>query len=658
MKKIAKFYLIIMIIMVMMIFYSVEVSNGKLASGESAPFFSLDDLQGERYDLSSVKETPMVVLYFFDIESRPSQEGLLTLNELIKRYRDIDFKVWAITLSAKDKVADFAGRSGLDFPVLLDNSDVSDNYQARLILPTVCIVGPGLKVLDYFQGGGKHTEVMLVRLAERELQRKQTQLAKAISEEVVKKNPQNVKAEVVKGYAALKEGNMKEAEEVFREMSSRGDQGSVLGKEGMAAVYAQKGQPEKALEFIGEVEKTAPERGYVHSLRGDIYYAQGKREEAESAYRNAVLKKDVEIYQQPVIYNRLGRVQAELGRYESAREFYDKAVTIDPYYIEATTNKGVTYEREGKWGDAMNAYQYALSINKEDTFASVLAKKAQEMLELNKDTERKKRIENLVKTLADRYRTQKYAATEEEKDSWTSRPMILSFVDFQERGALSERDGLSSIMTTELTDYLNSSGRVKVVERVLIERLLDELNLGSSELADPETTLKLGKVLAAKLIGTGSLFNFSNGTLLSFRIIDTETSGIAKVITRQLNPYTTLREELFRLNREILGMVVSQYPLQGYVVEVTDENQAIINIGLNHGVVLGTRFDVLEDVKPIKYKGKLLKMSGKSIGQMEVVQVEPDLSFARVIEKKRGFRKDDKVREKMEEAVVEEKDVY
>jgi Tfp pilus assembly protein PilF len=92
--------------------------------------------------------------------------------------------------------------------------------------------------MDYFQGGGKTTETMLVRLAERELQRKQTRLARALSDEAVKKDPQNVKARAVKGYAALKEKNLNEAESVFKEVSQKGSQGEVLGKEGLSAVYA------------------------------------------------------------------------------------------------------------------------------------------------------------------------------------------------------------------------------------------------------------------------------------------------------------------------------------------------------------------------------------------------------------------------------------
>jgi len=81
----------------------------------------------------------------------------------MRQFKGADVIVWAITLSPKDKVTHFVNSSGLSFPVLLDGSRVSDLYQASQILPTVYIVGPGLKVLDYFQGGGKTTEVMLVR---------------------------------------------------------------------------------------------------------------------------------------------------------------------------------------------------------------------------------------------------------------------------------------------------------------------------------------------------------------------------------------------------------------------------------------------------------------------------------------------------------------
>jgi len=643
-------YFGLLILLMVGVFGGSTLSHSQISSGQTAPTFSLKDLKSRAYDLSGMKDQPMLVLYFFDVDSRPSQEGLLSLHQLAKQYKQTEMTVWAITLSSREKLVKFVESTGIVFPVLQDGAKVSDLYQARQILPTVCIIGPRLKVLDYFQGGGKTTEAMLVRVAERELQRKQTKLAKAISDEVMKKNPQNVNARTVKGYAALKEHNLKEAEEVFTEVSQKGTQGEVLGKEGLAAVYAKKGQPEQALQLAKEVEQKAPERAYIHVVKGDVLYTQGKTKEAEAEYQKGIQKKAAEPYQEAIRYNQMGRYYASLGQYPRARELYERAITIDPYYIEGTTNKGLTYEKEGQWDKALESYRQALTIEKTDTFAAVLVKKAQEMTDLQKDIKRKERVDQLVKELVARFKGQKEMVKKSE-DPWTSQPMVLTFVDFQERGGLSDRDGFSSVMMNQLADHLNASGRVKVVERVLIDRLLQELNLGSSELADPETTLKLGRVLAAKLIATGSLVYLPQGTLLSLRVIDTETAAIPQVTTRQIAPQASLEKELFQLNREILKTVISKYPLRGYIVKVSGD-QAILNLGSRQGVVVGTKFEGIEEGEEIQYKGKPLRSSPKSMGRMEVVRVEPDLCYTKILDQTRPFRTDDRVQERVEEIAL------
>ncbi len=553
--------------------------------------------------------------------------------------------IWGITMSSDENVTKFVNRIRPGFPVILDKSGVSKSYQATKILPTVCIIGPNNKIMDYFQGGGKTTEIMLVRLAERQLQRKQTMLAHAIGSAVEKKNPNNMKAKAIKGYAALSQGDINGAEKTFNQMAKKGGKEEVIGQEGLVAVYAKKGETQKAFDMANEVEQKAPDRPFVHVVKGDLLYSQNRKEEAENQYKKAINKKEAEPYQKAVAYNQLGRVQATLGNYEKARNLYDQAIEIDPYYIEATSNKGVTYEKEGQWDKALDAYRYTMILNKKDTFAAVLAKKAEEMLALQENTAKKKRIDKLVKELAKRYRSQKKSLLKKE-DSWTSRPMIISFVDFKEKGGLAQRDGLSIVLTTQLADWLNASGRVRVVERVLMERLLEELNIGSSELADPETALKLGKVLAAKIISTGSLFYMQGGTMLNLRLIDTETSAIPKVITREINLQTSLEKELSRLNREIIKTIIQKYPLRGYVVNSSKE-QVMVNLGSNQGVVLGTKFEIIEEQEPIKYKGRTLQGLPKTIAQVEIMKVEPDLSYARIIKQDRPLVADDKIREEM-----------
>jgi tetratricopeptide (TPR) repeat protein len=631
-----------------------DLCFGQLSTGKAAPFFSLKDIQGKAYDISGLKNQPMAIIYFFDVESRPSLEGLLSLDNLSKQYKNADLMVWSITSSPRGKVANFIAQTQPTFPVLLDDLGVSDLYQARFILPTVCILGPELKILDFFQGGGKTTEVMLVRLAERKLQRKQTMIAKAISEEVVEKNPKNINAKTIKGYAALKEGDLNEAEQTFHDLSKEKGKGEILGKEGLSMVYTKKGQTEKALKMANEVEQKAGDRAYVHVVKGDLLYSLDKKEEAEAEYKKAIKKNEAETYQKAVAYNKLGRIYASKGKYEESRSLYDQAVEIDPYYIEATSNKGLTYEKEGDWDKALEEYRMAQSIDPRDSFVAVLAKKAQEMLLLQQNIDKKNRIDKLVKELAERYRGHLKAESKVE-DNWTSQPMVLSFVDLMESGSLTERDGFPMVFTTQLADQLNASGRIQVVERVLIDRLLEELNIGSSELADPATALKLGKVLAAKLIGTGSIYHLPSGSLLNLRFIDTETSAIAKVINQQLaSSGMSLKKDLHQLNREILTTIISSYPLQAYVVEVTGQ-QVVLNLGSRQGVVLGTTFNVIEEKAPIEYKGKKLQSEPGVVAQVEVTAVEPDFCYANIKNHTRPIKKNDKLKECIDDITVKTK---
>jgi tetratricopeptide (TPR) repeat protein len=486
MKAIVRRWSLMVMVMAALVSSSATV-YGQLESGRTAPVFALKDIKGQVFDLAGVKKKPLTILYFFDVASRPSQEGLFSLNQLARQHKG-ELSVWAVTLSSKEKVAQFASSAGLIFPILPSTAQVMGLYHAQQVLPAVCIIGPELRILDYFQGGGKATEAMLVRLAERELQGRRTRIAKAIGTEVVKKNPKSLKAKAVMGYAALKEADTSKAEDIFTDISRHDGEGEAIGKEGLAAVYKKQNRNEKALQMVRDVERKAPERSYVHVIKGDILYAQNRKAEAETEYRTAVDKKSAEPYHDAVRYNQLGRFYATTHKNKEAQRLYEKAVTIDPYYVEGTTNKGLSYEKEGKWDQALKSYQQALVVDKNDVYAGVLVKRAQEMLALQKDT---------IKDLVARFKSQK-----DEKppvDTWTSRPMILTFVDFEEKGGLSEREGFSTIITSELTSDLNASGRVKVVERLLMDRLLEELNLGSSELANPETALKLGKVLAAKL---------------------------------------------------------------------------------------------------------------------------------------------------------------
>ncbi len=624
------------------------IGFAQFKTGDIAPDFTLEDVYGRPYQLASMKDNSLIVLYFFDTGSQASQEGLLTLNKILHKFEGTDLLVWGITTSNKSDVSDFIVDHKAGFPVMQDLKGVSAIYQAEYILPTVYILGPGRKIINTFQGGGKSTEKMLISLAERELQRDQPMFAQAISLEVQAENSNSIAAKTVYGYAALKADQVDKAEDIFKDLAQDEGKAEILGKEGLVKIYARKGKIKKAMEVAAEVETKAPERGAVNVVKGDILYAQGKKKEALAEYKTAVSKPGGSVNQKAEAHNQLGRLYASVDNFDQARINYDQTVELDPYNLVAMSNKGISYQKEGQLDKAMEMFQQAMTINRNDQFAKVLAQKTRDMMDLQKNIAEKERIDKLVKELAERFRSQdSIFPSFGEKDTWTSRPMILSFVDFQEKGGLSPRDGMSMVLTSQLAEQLNQSGRVRVVERVLMDRLLEELNLGSSELADPATTLKLGRILAAKIIATGALLNLPDQTLLSMRLIDTETTAIPKVLNKKLAAGALdIEKETEQVTQDILRMVMEKYPLHGYIVQVTD-NQAILNIGSKQGVVVGTGFDVIEEGKPIKYKGKVLKGLPKTIARLEVVSVDSDMSVVSIQDTTRPLQQNDMVIEKM-----------
>lgn len=627
---------------------TLAVSNGRaqLKSGMAAPLFTLKDTQGRSYELAAMKEQPMVVVYFFDPDSRSSQAGLLDLDQLMKKYKEADLTVWGVTRSSKNKVSAFLSGSKLGFPVLLDSGQVSDVYDARMILPTVCIIGPDLMLLDYFQGGGKTTRDMLVTLAERTLQNRHSELAKAISNEVVKQDPGNVRAKSVQGYAALKEGDLKAAEKTFYNLSREKGSGEIIGKEGLSRVYAKKGQPEKAMQLTEEVEAKSGQRSMAHLVKGDLLYSQKKTKEAASEYRRAAEKPNGDPAYRAVAFNQLGRIYALEGRYSQSRDMYDKAVALDPYLVEATSNKGMIFERQGEWDKALEAYRRAQTIDRNDPFAATLAENAKRMLLLKKDPDKRKQMDSRIEEYAHRYKAEAtdHGATPE--DSWTSHVMIMTMMAPAESGGLSTRDGFGRVLSIYLASRLNASGRVQVVEPVVVERVMSKLGLTPKDLTDPGKVIKLAKAFGARLVTKGTLFHLSDGTLLNLKLVDVDDAGAASTIEHQFASAVTLRKDLHWLNREILKTVMTQYPLRGYVVEVTG-NQVLLNLGASQGVVSGALFDVVEVKPPMVFKGKTFQPEPAVMATVEVVRVDDDFAYAHIKDQRRPVRTEDKLQERI-----------
>lgn len=90
-----------------------------------------------------------------------------------------------------------------------------------------------------------------------------------------------------------------------------------------------------------------------------VFHQMGQVDEAEIRYLR-LLRKAPEI---PVIYNNLGLVLLAQKRIGESIERLEKALKLDPRYLDAHSNLGNAYRHAGRFEESLASYERALEIN-------------------------------------------------------------------------------------------------------------------------------------------------------------------------------------------------------------------------------------------------------------------------------------------------------
>jgi curli biogenesis system outer membrane secretion channel CsgG len=97
------------------------------------------------------------------------------------------------------------------------------------------------------------------------------------------------------------------------------------------------------------------------------------------------------------------------------------------------------------------------------------------------------------------------------------------------------RDGMGEVLAGQIAARLGQAGRYKVVERQQLIKALEELNIGSSELADAQTRLRLGGMLGARQMVFGAFQAVGPMLRLDLRRVDVASGRILSTATATAN---------------------------------------------------------------------------------------------------------------------------
>jgi curli biogenesis system outer membrane secretion channel CsgG len=90
---------------------------------------------------------------------------------------------------------------------------------------------------------------------------------------------------------------------------------------------------------------------------------------------------------------------------------------------------------------------------------------------------------------------------------------------------------LTELLTAKAIETIEDEGRFDVVERQHLEMVLEELNLGTSMVADRNTQLKLGNITGARLMVFGSYQVIADQLRLDVRLVEVESGRVINAVS-------------------------------------------------------------------------------------------------------------------------------
>ncbi|MBI5095935.1 MAG: redoxin domain-containing protein [Candidatus Hydrogenedentes bacterium] len=598
------------------------------AQGDTAKSFKAKDIRGQDVDLDQImKGSPdMVVLFFFS--TKGSDEFAIRLAAVDKMYGRKNLKIIAFGYKEQEAALKiFADKLHIEYYILPSGQvDADGLYGPISTLPVTFILKNDKTIVSVIQGGGETSARLLTKVAETYLMQGKSTEAKAIADEGAKAGEDKKEAGTVKGTALVLEGKLDDAEKEFKQIDS---------KDGLAALALQKGDTEKAITIANEA---GPNNGYADTVKAKALMRTGKLDEAAKVLEGAASKPAMDFQKSETIVGQ-GRVQQEKGKTDESIVTYEKALNLNPYSITALSNEGAAHRQKG---DLKKAAETLERVEKSgvapDSLVTMMLSQVQDEMKKANDTKRGELIRQQIKDLEKRYQELKAAGKDKPADEWTTRPLVVAFLPSDNKSPVFfERAGTDVALRREIESKLQASGKAQVVEREMLDKLLQELNLGSSEVANPDTQLKLGKVLAAKYLGFVDYSQAGPDTLMYLRMVDTETTQISANLTENLKGADDLGKFVTKVVDGLTQKIAGDRKLQGLVAKVEGDT-VLINLGSKYGLKPGAQFAVLKDGEPIEVGGKKLAGKPTKVATIEITEVDEDLSTCKIVEKSEGAK--------------------
>ncbi|NIP42911.1 MAG: tetratricopeptide repeat protein [candidate division Zixibacteria bacterium] len=299
------------------------------------------------------------------------------------------------------------------------------------------------------------------------------------------------------------------------------------------------------------------------------------------------------------LYNR-GKEELEAGNYQGAIAYFNQVVSENPDDAESWKFMGIAHYRAGNYGEAVNALKQAAILAPEDGSVNLFLGLSYErlgeleqaadiyraFLDEHPDEEISGRIRHRVRYLTDKAIQQevnriisqeKSIKTEEIPDNTLA---VLGF----NPGNLTPRyaplaRGLSELLIIDLS----SVPELKVVERLKLQAIMDEIQLTRSEYFDKDRVPRVGKLIGASKIVSGQLSQEGDDEV----VIESGVIGVKdgfvdypEDVEGDLQRFFALQKNVARNVLSTLGYELSPEEEEEFLAQPTSSFQAFLSYSL------------------------------------------------------------------------------
>jgi TolB-like protein len=166
---------------------------------------------------------------------------------------------------------------------------------------------------------------------------------------------------------------------------------------------------------------------------------------------------------------------------------------------------------------------------------------------------------------------------------WAVGP-ILSVSDFTVESDNPQYKYLGKGLAILVTSELRKSAQVQIIEREQLNQVLKEQEVSLSDLADPQTQIKVGKILASQYIVLGKVVDMAWTLLVSVRIVDVSSGVVVweDNVNEKLSSYDYIGAYFAKSILTHFGAAAVATTVQK--VEKKEEKQTEAVIALSQGV--------------------------------------------------------------------------